>query len=341
MGSLGFKHAFVAAAVSASTACSIWAALDDPYKSDVAGDSGAPLLEAGVDANRVVDAGFIPYAVAAHGDTVYAIDNRAQVHVAYDAGTSFVSFWQGDGGVFIPPNGIAASGAGVFWTTTTGIRYCALDGGACGVLELPATSAPRAIAASDTVVAWNDVGRVSTGVNVCNLPLSQCTPTTLPSMNVQSIAVGPDGTVAWAEGGQYIRFSSRPGNPVKVSYAVNMVATDFVSGNLYWAGPFAVGVVHFDGTGNITWPQDFGGKPSQLFAVNGSIYWSVPVSPPTVVAYCAFESDGGCSPKDLQSAVLGHTTNNGIIANSREVLTVVSSTDSMFPFPEMLGWRVP
>jgi hypothetical protein len=355
MAALGLRHALVALAVAASTACSIWAAIDDPYKAEATGDSGARPPDAGTDAdaeagavNRVVDAGFSPYAIAAYGDTVFVVDDSAQVHVAHDAGTTFESFWTGDGGdTFVLTNKIAASDAGVFWTVGTpagtGIRYCALDGGACGFLQRGGK--PGVIAASDSVVAWAVTGNIESCPTTA--PLSACTPALrqiLPTVS-PSIAVGPDGTIAWVSGGTIIRFDGPRGRSMVNlgQYTADVVATDAVTGNLYWEGQDAVGYMAFDGTGSTISPLQSGAKPTQLFAANGTVFWSLlfTTSPTTIVSYCQFDSDAGCAPRQLLPNVTGKSADNGLIANSREVMTAVSYPVDSFPGPELVVWRSP
>jgi hypothetical protein len=155
--------------------------------------------------------------------------------------------------------------------------------------------------------------------------------------------VGPDGTVVWVGGGSLIHFVGPGGtNIVDITpRTANVVAADMASGGLYWAGQDAIGFMHFDGTGQITSPQVFGGRPTELFAARGATYWSLQVSPPTVVSYCAFASEAGCVARDLGSALAGRTANDGVVANSREVLSIIHSLDSMFPSPELLTWRSP
>ncbi len=333
----------VAAAAASGTACSIWAAIDDPYKNDE-----AP-IEAGRDASndgpaeasppavtRVLDAGFVPYAIAAHGDTVYVVDNRARVHVAYDAGTRFETFWTGDGGdTFLPTNRIAASADNVCWTLTAGVRCCPVDGGSCE--HLASTSAPTLIAANDPVVAWID----GTGVRVCSTRLETCNPTTLPgSKAAESVAAGPNGNVAWTSGGETIHVSRNQENSaINLPYQVSLVATEGTSDTLYWEGQYAVGMSHFDGTASAISPLASGSKPTQLFAARGLVYWSLAGSPPTSLSYCRFDSTTSCVPRSLASGVAGRTTDFGIAADTHDVFAVVSSLDDAFP-SELVTWRV-
>jgi hypothetical protein len=341
----------VIVAVASATACSIWAALDNPYKIEPMahpdGSDAAPseLADAGdADAppgpNRVVDAGFAPYAIAVYGDTVYAVDERVQIHAAYDAGTNFTTFWAGDGGdtFLLQANAIAASQAGVFWTVAAGVRYCAVDGGGCGFLASATT--PQAIAASDSVVAWID----SIGVRACTMPLAVCNPVVLAaSRGARHLAAGPGGAVAWSDGGTTIHFANSAGNSAidVAPHDVSVVATDSTSGNLYWEGQDAVGFVHFDGTGDtISANLTSGSRPTELFAARGVVYWSLH---PTngVVSYCRFDSAAGCSPAILPTGGMGAaTTNHGIVANSRRVLAIVSSDINRFT-PELFVWRLP
>ena len=337
----------VAVATASLTACSIWAAIDDPYKNDQAPTEGphdASLdahVEAGPPAVSRVDAGFIPYAIAAHGDAVYVVDNAARVHVAYDAGTQFTTFWAGDGGdTFLPTNRIAASADNVCWTVTSGVRCCAADGGPCALLE--SANAPTSIAANDPVVAWID----GTGVRVCTRPLAVCAPSTLAgSKGAQSVAAGPGGSVAWTGGGQTLHLSKGQANTaIDLPYQVSLVATEGTSDNLYWQGQDAVGSLHFDGTASTHAPVASPSKPTQLFVARGFVYWSLASgSLPTSISYCRFDSTTmTCSPRALASgaAVAGRAMNFGIAANSRDVLTIVSSVDDAFP-PELLMWRLP
>ncbi len=217
MRALHLVRPIALATITAASACTIWVALDDPYKSEQAGsvDAGSEATAPG----HVVDAGFAPYAITAYGDSVYVVDNHARVHVAADGGTSFAVFAGGAGDVIEPTNRIAASRAGVFWTVDKGIRYCALDGGGCGLL--PRGGVPTLIAAGDSVVAWKEAG--DAGIGRCDLPLSQCAPSSVAVEPPTSLAVEPDGTVAYASGKQAIGFVGGSGPksvlPVK-GYAV-------------------------------------------------------------------------------------------------------------------------
>jgi hypothetical protein len=331
---LGVARLVVAAGVAASAACSIWAALDDPYKadpasSDTGGDAGP--------ANRAVDAGFVPGAIGAYGDTVYVVDDQAQVHVAYDATTTFTSFWAGDaGGVFlIQRNGVAANAAGVFWTVSTGVRYCGIDAGGCGVL--PAANA-RAIAASDGVVTWID----DTGVRICTLPLDACNPATLAaSRSAARLAAGPNGTVAWTDGGTTIHLASNLGSAsVDFSpYEIDVIATDTTSGDLYWEGPSGIGFLQVPDGGDTVSQLFSNTKPTALFADRGVAYWSLATT--GLVQHCRFDPDAGCSPHNLALPGLrGPLTTHGIVANSRKVLAIVSQGNSLFP-PALVEWPLP
>lgn len=340
-----------ACVAAGATACSLWAALDDPYKHDAvgpiddAGDSGAgaaadaageAAARDAAAARRLIDAGY--YALAAHGDTVYAVDDRAQVFVAYDAGTSFADFWTSDGGAtfLLQTNGVAASAAGVFWTASDGVHHCAVDGGTCGVL--PSTGSPRAIAASDAVVAWIDAA----GVRTCGVDLATCAPATLgASKGAASVAVGPAGAVAWADGGSTVRVADPSTNAaIVLPYSVSVLATDEASGDLYWEGQSALGLMQFDGGAARTFPLTSTSKPIELFAARGVAYWSLR-SANGVVSYCRFDADAGCTPTDLASPGLPTpTTNDGIVATSRNVLAVVSSDMTLFP-PQLVVWRAP
>lgn len=341
---------FAAGAAASMAGCSIWAALDDPYKSDEAPSAPEASVDPGRDATidspaeaappaitRIVDAGFVPYAIAAHADTVYVVDDRARVHVAYDAGTKFATFWAGDGGdTFLPTNHIAASAEHVCWTVSDGIRYCEADGGECG--RLPSTTTPTWIAANDPVVAWIDTA----GVRVCTTPLATCTPTTLAgSKGALSLAAGPNGNVAWTTGGESIHVTKgQTTSAINLSYQVSLVATEGTSDNLYWEGQYAVGFVHFDGTGSTVSQVASSSKPTQLFAARGFAFWSLlSGSPPTNVSYCRFDTTTTCVPRDLPTGVAGRTTDFGIAANSRDVYAIINSLDYAFP-SELLMWRL-
>jgi hypothetical protein len=339
---------FAAAAAASMTGCSIWAALDDPYKSDeapeVSFDAGrdatidAPAEAAPPATTRIVDAGFVPYAIAAHADTVYVVDNRARVHVAYDAGSKFTTFWAGDGGdTFLPTNHIAASAERVCWTVADGVRYCEADGGDCG--RLPSTSAPTLIVANDPVVAWVD----NAGVRVCTTPLATCSPTTVAgSKGALSLAAGPNGNVAWTTGTETIHVAKgQTTSAINMSpFQVSLVATEGTSDDLYWEGQYAVGFVHFDGTGGMVSPLASGSKPTQLFAARGLVFWSLlSGSPPTSVSYCRLDTTTTCVPHDLSTGVGGRTTDFGIAANSRDVYAIINSLDDAFP-SELLMWRL-
>jgi hypothetical protein len=336
------SRSLVAAAIATVTACSIWAALDNPYKSDALrpndGDASIDgMAEGGVrDATpgrRLIEAGFIPYAIDVHGDTVYVVDDQARVHVAYEASTNFTDFWAGDGGdtFLLQTNGIAATAAGVFWTVNAGIRYCSVDGGGCDFL--PSGNPPRAVAASDPVVAWID----KTGVRTCARGLTGCVPASVAgSLGAASVAVGPTGTIAWTDGGKTIRLADGLGSgAVDLPYDVALVATDDESRNLYWAGQAALGFVQFDGGGSTIFTLTSQTKPIALFARRGSAYWSLR-GDNGIVVYCRFDSNNACSPKELANGLTpAPTTNDGIVATSHEVLAIVSSdlTSALFVWP--------
>jgi hypothetical protein len=328
----------VAATVMAASACTIWAAIDDPYKSEQAAtvDAGSEAA-----ASHQIDAGGVPYAIAAYGDSVYVVDDLANVHVAVEAGTTFTAFFAvGDAGdVFNQSNRVAASSAGVFWTVNKGIRYCALDGGDCGVLARKGT--PTLIAAAGSVVAWKEPG--DGGIGRCDGPLSQCTPVSTPTEPASSIAVEPDGTVAYASNRAAIGFFGGPG-PRRVlpvnGRQVDYVAADPGSGALYWIGPTAVGAVPFDsGTANLPTPID-NGTPSQLFAFDGLVYWSVPSLQATAIEIdvCRFV-DGGCiAGSSPVGTVIGGRADQGIAASPRDVFTIVARSSGN---PELLVWPTP
>jgi hypothetical protein len=326
----------VAATVMAASACTIWAAIDDPYKSEQATvDAGSE-----AEATHEVDAGGVPYAIAAYGDSVYVVDDLANVHVAVEAGTTFTTFFaDGDAGdVFNQSNRVAASSAGVFWTVQKGIRYCALDGGGCGLLARKGL--PGLIAAGGSVVAWREPG--DAGIGWCDGPLSQCTPVSTPTEQATSIAVEPDGTIAFASGRQAIGFlgANAPRRVVPVGgHQVDYVAADVDSGALYWIGPTAVGAVPFDASTASATPID-NGTPSQLFALDGLVYWSVPTlqATATEIDVCRFV-DGGClAGSSAVGSVIGGRADQGIAATSFDVFTIVAKSSGN---PELLVWRAP
>jgi hypothetical protein len=352
MGARLVVRLLVAAAVAASTACTLWAALDDPYKSDTASSSAVDAGDAAPPI-RAIDAGFDPYAIASLGDTVFVVDPNAAVHVAYDASTSFEPFWSGDAGdTFTTKNRIAASDAGVFWTTDKGIRYCALDGGACGLLAR--NTVPTAIAASDSMVAWIDTApAVAPGIGRCSVPLGQCPPAPIHTgTNVPaSLAVAPDGTVAWTfTQAMSIRFDGPSGKgELPLPLPADVLAADLASNNLYWEGPSALGVVPFDalvvegGTAGTYATLTSLAQPNQLFADKGDVYWSI--STPSVtdpqatatISYCRY-SDAGCSPRGL--GLLNKRVAQGVVATSRQVMAVLISPVD-FGMPELLVWSSP
>jgi len=331
------------AAGAAGAACSIWAALDDPYKTELpgfrdAGDSAqdaaddAGSRDAAVAGRRVLDAGFVPYAIAVRGDTVYAADPQGGVHVAYDASAAFMPFWTGDGGdtFSLQTNGIAATAAGVFWTVSGGIHYCSVDGGACGFFP---SNAPRDIAAGSSVVAWID----NSGVRTCPAGLAGCVPTTIPgSRGALSLAVIPTGGVAWTDGGSAIQLDEGAATrSIPVRFDVAAVAVDAVSGNLSWVGQGGVGYVRLDGGGADS-PLTSTTKPIELFARSGVAYWSLRGNS-GIVLYCRVDADAGCAPKELVNGLTpAPTTNDGIAATSRDVLAVVSSNLTS----ELFVWRL-
>jgi hypothetical protein len=327
-----------AASITAASACTLWAAIDDPYKSDQAAtvDAGSEAAPPG----HVIDAGFVPYAVAAYGESVYVVDDQARVHVAAEAGTSFTTFFApapDAGEVFDPYNRIAASSAGVFWTIEKGIRYCALDGGACGLL--PRGGIPSLIAAGDSVVAWKESG--DAGIGRCNLPLSLCTPTSEPTEPASAIAVEPDGLVAYASGRAAIGLVGGPGprKGVLLPQRADYVATDPASGDLYWIGPYAVGVLAADGGTTSTYTPLANGTPSQLSALDGVAYWSVPGTP-TSIDYCKpLVPNTPCSGSEPLGTASGLRNNQGIAATSRDVFTVLAFQGS--GNPQLLFWSVP
>ncbi len=368
---LSLARTFLVTGAAALAACTIWAAIDDPYKSDVesngaaidgstdadgeggldastdAGsegglDSAHPDADAGAPTNRAFDAGFVPNAIGAYGDTVYAVDHGAQVHVAYDASTTFTDFWTGDaGGIFlIARNGVAANAEGVFWTLSTGVRYCGIDAGNCGLL--PSANA-REIAASDSVVAWID----DTGVRTCTLPIETCTPATLAASKAAAlVAAGPNAAVAWTDGGATIHLANGVGaGSVNLDpYEVDLMATDRTLGTLYWEGPLALGFLQFDGGGG---PQDAvplyaNVKPTALFVNRGILYWSLATN--NLVQHCRLVLDSGspqCAPSNLAATGLPTPqTTHGIVVTSRRVLALVSCCNGVVE-PTLVEWPVP
>ena len=337
----------VAATAVLLSACSVWAILADPYKTDpIAGDAGdaRPTPSDGASAaapSRAIDAGFTPSALGSFGDTVYVLDDQAQVHVAYDAGLRFTSFWSGDtdAAVLIQKNAIAANSAGVFWTLATGVRYCAVDGGGCGTL---ASVNARAIAANDSVIAWID----DTGVHLCTTPLDVCSPAAVASSkSAARLAVGPNGEVAWTDGGATIEIASPSGAAALGStslsagpYEATVIATDTSSGMLYWEGPTGIGVVAFDGGSARSFGLQSSTKPTALFVDHGVAYWSL--EGPPVVQHCRFDVDAGCLPADLASGLRMPTTVHEIVVDSRKVIALFSSDLSLFP-PVLAEWPVP
>ncbi len=351
MAAVPLVRPLLAAAVLASSACTLWAALDDPYKSEASesSDAGLPPVDAAADtaeaAGPVGHLGFVPYAIAAYGDTVYAVDRDAVVHVATDAGTSFTRFWANDAGdIFLAANRIAASSAGVFWTVDKGIRYCALDGGACGLQ--PHGGSPGLIAAGDSVVAWTDNARDG-GIGRCTIPLPCAPVPTFLGEPATSIAVEPDGTVAWATGGKYIGFvgGSRPRTILPVAdHAVALVASDVASGDLYWIGKDGIGIVPFDGGAGSDVTLGGTVPPSQFFVREGVGYWTVPLPGAASIAstafeYCAFSSRGACNPRPVAGNVSGDRPDLGLVVTSRDVLTVLSF--AVGQNPQLYAWPVP
>ena len=328
------------------SACSVWAILADPYKTDASalgdgGDAGAIPSDAAIPPPiRTIDAGFTPAALGSLGDTVYVVDNLAQVHVAYDAGLRFATFWSEDSGaaVLIQKNGIAANSGGVFWTLSTGVRFCGVDGGGCGIV---AASNARSIAANDSVVAWID----DTGVRLCRAPLDVCSPTVLPSSkSAARVAVGPNGAVAWTDGGTMIEIARPSGDAspdttaINLAYEVAVLATDTSSGLLYWEGQTGIGVLDFDGGSATTFGLTSSTKPTALFVDHGVAYWSL--AGPSVVQHCRFDVDAGCLPVDLSSGLRTPTTVHAIVVDSRKVLALFSSDMSLF-LPVLVDWPVP
>jgi hypothetical protein len=331
--------------VAGLAACSIWAAIDDPYKNDDISSDGASESAVDVPADagsqvapiRAFDAGFVPNAIGAYGDTAYAVDDQAQVHVAYDASAGFTSFWAGDAGgvILIQRNGVAANAAGVFWTVSTGVHYCGVDAGNCGFV--PSTNAGP-IAASDSAVAWID----DTGVRICTMPFDACNPLTVgASKSAVRVAVGPNGTVAWTSGATTIHFANGVANGLLdlFPFEVDVVAADATSGALYWEGPSGVGFLQFDGGGDTVSKLSSSTKPTALFADRGVVYWSLAAS--NVVQHCRWGPDAGCLPRDLPLTGLRNPlTVHGIVANSRKVLAVVSSGMNLFQ-PALVEWPLP
>jgi hypothetical protein len=345
MAAVRLAPPFVAACVGLASACSIWAALDDPYKSPAApgGESatdGGVEAEAGiVDAaiNRVVEAGFAPWAIAAYGDTVYAVDDHVKVHVAYDAGTSFTLFTRGDGGdsFLLDTNGIAANADGVFWTVGSGVRHCAPDGRACGLI---AGGSPGEIAAGDSVVAWLDDG----GVRTCTTPIKACTPATIPgSANAMHIAAGPNGVVAWTDGQQTIHLVSADGTTALDAgpFGASLLATDWATDELYWLTEKGVGFAQFDGGGETAHQLSLDNPLVAFFASRGIVFYSLNGS--AFVYHCHFDdAHVACSNPGELSNGLPQTTNRGIVANSRLVLAVATFNDSARA-AVLLAWPVP
>jgi hypothetical protein len=346
MGAGHLVRPLVAAAIAGSTACSIWAAIDDPYKSDTVstGDTGPDSGGGG----RAVDAGFAPYAIAARGDTVYVLDDHAAVHVAYDAGTSFETFWVSDAGDTVTTkNGIAVSDAGVFWTVDKGIRYCALDGGACGLMT---RASPAAVAASDSMVAWID----GAGIGRCSVPVAHCPPAPIPLPNVpSSLAVAEDGTVAWVLAQSKAIHVDGPGGRglFPLDYQVDVIAADLTTNKtFYWEGQSAIGFLTSDelladaGNSDTIAQLTSGAPPNQLFAANGVAYWAFTTSNPYVALFssCRFDSGAGCvfHPLPAGSSLVSKRAVQGVVATSRQVMAVLTSPTDMNQ-PELLVWPNP
>ena len=359
-GVVGVVRPCLAVALATASACTIWVALDDPYKraddgsapdssvlvdtdggdaADVISSDAAPSDGSDRDVVRIVDAGFTAFGLAAYGESFYAVDDQAQVHVASGAGT-FTDFWVGDAGgsFFLQTNELAASAAGVFWTLSTGIRYCALDGGTCGLLAT--STSPRAIAARETTVAWVD----DTGVRVCNAPLDSCKsvpPAFAASRGAQRVAVGPGSEVAWTDGGTRLHFAGDLGTSfVDLPSQASLVATDEASGYLYWVGSFAVGALPFDGGVGETSALTSRTAPTALFASSGVAYFSLHAS--NSVSYCSFDDGGSCVPREDPSGVgVIDTTCWGIVANSKKLLALFSADVDPHFQPVLVGWRLP
>jgi hypothetical protein len=342
---MGASHGaipFVAAAFSGAAACSIWAALDDPYKNDPA--MGPDLVDGAADVrpeaapvdagtvNRVVDAGFSPYAITAYGDTVFAVDEHGNVYAAYDApydaGTRFTPFWTGDGGdAFFVANGIAASASGVFWTVNSGVHYCGIDGGACGFLL--SQGSPKAIAASDSVVVWIEE---ATGVRLCPGSLAGCAPRTLTlTRAAKDVAAGPNEAVAWTDGQQaiYLTDGVSPSS-IGLPTADTLLATDRTSGDLYWAGGSAIGIAEFDGGVGPYFPLTAGPKPTALSATGGIVYWSLRSS--NRVSHCRIDDAGGCTAMEQFSGIgAPNTTTHEIAVTSQRVMALITNDDTNTP----------
>jgi hypothetical protein len=353
MRALCFARPLVALAIAGVSACSIWAALSNPYKTDTVSDasagSGAASDAGARDAKawRLVDSGISPvYAIAAYGDAVYVVGYHGEVQVAHGTNSGFSTLWMADPNeVFVPQrNGVSVSAAGVFWTVsgtvTAGIHFCALDGGACGFL--PSAYMPQAIAASDTAVVWVD----RRGVESCSIPLDSCTPTTLPASKGAGLVTAGPSTLAWADGGPMIHVDTSVidlGSP----HAANAMGIDRTSGDLYWENRnelgaiYADGAAYTDGSAVRIWPLgDQGSSPVELFASAGVVYWSTFPSGGSTVFYCHVDSDAGCIPAQLSTMGVGNA-NYGIVANSRNVLAIVGSTVNSPPEPELAAWPLP
>ena len=347
----GVARFVLATGATALAACTIWAAIDDPYKTDVAsagvmgsadadaesGVDGSADAEAESPTNRALDAGFVPTGIGVYGDTVYAVDDQAQVHVAYDASTSFTSFWTGDAGgkVAVEKNGVAASAAGVFWTVSGGVHYCGMDGSDCGFL---ASTNAREIAASDSVVSWID----DTGVRICTIPLATCTPVAaVASKTAESLAAGPNAAIAWIAGDTTIHFANGvDGGILHLDpYEVDVIATDATSGALYWEGEEQIGFLPFDGRGDSgSSVLTSSTKPTALFANRGVVYWSLANSN---LQHCRLGPGANCTPHNLAATGLpSPQTTHGIVVTSSRVLAVVSSDHSLY-LPQLVEWSVP
>jgi hypothetical protein len=342
MRAVGIARLILAVIITGLTACSIWAAISDPYKSDTTSsadvsDSGTTDTGARGDTGRPqIDSGIYPYAITAYDDSVYVVGAFGQVQVARGANQNFVSFWRADGGELFYPrsNGVSASDAGLFWTVSTGIHYCALDGGACGLL--PSASQPKAIAASDSVVAWIDNG----GVQECTVPLSLCTPSPQPaSKGAISVTAGA-GTIAWLDGKSTVHIARTVID--LAPYVVSVIGIDRGSGDIYWSGLYELGAISPAGSANRIWSLgNQGDRPDQLFAASGLAYWTLSMQ--SAVFYCHVNSDAGCSSSlgILASNVMGSNENYGIAATTREVFAVIGSTNNTPREPVLVGWPIP
>jgi hypothetical protein len=129
----------------------------------------------------------------------------------------------------------------------------------------------------------------------------------------------------------------QPASSITRSALLRLIAHQVTSTGL---AQYELGAVSPDGAADRIWPLgDQGPRPDELFAAGGVVYWST--SGVSSVYYCRVDSGAGCVVSVLPSGVLNSNANYGIVADSRNILAIIGSTNNTPPEPVLVVWPVP